>query len=141
MALKYFATQISENMARTPEGFLLCRNCVLARTGFQQYTVNDVVKDLEDEDIESLGLADAAPRSTINLYRPADEVFSPATIASGEGKTFTDDHPAEFVNPDNFREHVRGHVQNVRKGLEPLDSGDWPLLGRSEEHTSELQSH
>ena len=129
MRVTYYATRISDNISRTPEGYLLCRNCVLARTGFQTYTVHDVTKDLSEDEINELGLSNSSPNSSINLYRPSTEVFSQATIASAEGKPLTDEHPNEFVNPENFREYVRGHVQNVRKGPEGLDSGDWPLMG------------
>lgn len=129
MRTSYYATRISENIGKTPEGYLLCKNCVLARTGFQTYSVHDVTKDLSDEDVESLGLAGANPNSSLDLYRPADEVFAAATIASAEGKPLTDEHPSEFVNPDNYRDYARGHVQNVRKGSTVLESGDWPLIG------------
>ena len=45
------------------------------------------------------------------------------------GKDLTLAHPSDFVNQDNYRIHTRGHVQNVRKGREALESGEWPLVG------------
>lgn len=53
-------------------------------------------------------------------YRPAAEVFDDAAIASFDGLTITDLHPASgMVTPDSFRELSRGHVQA------PRQDGDW----------------
>ncbi len=45
-------------------------------------------------------------------------MFSPKTIASFEGKPFTDDHSEgdEFVTAENYKQYVKGHVTNVRRG-------------------------
>jgi hypothetical protein len=66
----------------------------------------------------------------IDLYRSPEEVFDPAAIASFEAKSITDNHPpaAKFVDPSNVNEYEMGHLQNVRKGAEPLDNGEWPLM-------------
>ncbi len=34
---KYFATQLSDNISKTPEGFLICYNVPIARTGDMIY--------------------------------------------------------------------------------------------------------
>jgi len=127
MAKGYFVTTISPNLGRTPEGFLVAKDCVIARTGFQTYKV----RDLNQQVAEDLGIDTSNPDADIDLYRPASEVFDPKTMASYEGKPVVDDHPAgrEFVNPDNYRELACGHIQNIRKGWEPLESGEWPLIG------------
>jgi hypothetical protein len=66
----------------------------------------------------------------IDLYRSPEEVFDPATMASFEGKSVTDNHPpaAKFVDPSNVHDYEMGHVQNVRKGDQALDNGEWPLV-------------
>lgn len=46
-------------------------------------------------------------------YRPLDEVFAPLSIESLIGAAITDDHPAEFVDIFNAREHERGHVMKA----------------------------
>lgn len=46
-------------------------------------------------------------------YRPLDEVFAPLSIESLIGAAITDDHPAEFVDIFNAREHERGHVMRA----------------------------
>ena len=123
MATSFFATKISTNLARTPEGFLLARGVVIARTGFQRYEVSELPQDRAAE----LGI-DLRGGGHVDLYRPPESVFAVSTIASAEGKPITLTHPPKFVGPDNSREYVRGHIQHVRKGEEALDSGDWPLI-------------
>lgn len=125
MSIAYYASKISDNMSRTQEGYLVCRDAVIARTGFQRYRVGD----LPQESAEALGVDIGNPEAHIDLYRSALEVFSAATIASFEGKPVCDEHPRSgFVDPHNFTEYVRGHAQNVRRGKDPLDSGEWPLI-------------
>lgn len=99
----YYGDKISTNIAMTPEGFLVCRNVPIARTGYQQY--------LESELFE-----DGDPSEIINVFRSPNEVFSTATIASFEGKPVTDGHPDVDVTPDNYKEFSKGHVQHVRVG-------------------------
>ena len=99
--LAYFGSRLGENMAETPEGFLICRNVPIARTGYQTYLP------------EEIGRAGDAP---VSVYRDAREVFSPGTLASFEGKPVTCGHPPEDVSPRNAASFICGHVQNVRRG-------------------------
>lgn len=103
---KGFFTPIEAGATRTltPEGFMVCPAVGLARTGIQLYPSHELP-----------GLqADTAGRITVE--RTEAEVFHPDTIASFEGKPVTMLHPQEFVNPENWRIHAVGHVQNVRRG-------------------------
>lgn len=118
---RYFATHLSDNIAETPEGYRLCRNAVIARTGFQTYKVSELI------DPDGL-LADRAPHEEIEVWRDPAEVFSDATLASFEGKTFTLTHPDNLLDPDSERDHHEGHASNVRRGSEALDTGDFPVL-------------
>lgn len=102
--LAYFGSRISENMAETPEGFLVCRSVPIARTGAQTYLP------------EEIGLPGGAP---VSVFRTEREVFSPAALASFEGKPVTLGHPPEDVSPRNAASYARGHVQNVRRGTGP----------------------
>lgn len=124
--LAYYASKISDNIGRTPEGFLVCKDVVLARTGWQDYEV----RELPAEVLKGLGI-DAGAGGTVQVYRDPAEVFRAATIASCEGKSITDNHPPgeQFVNPANVRELEYGHVENVRRGGTPLESGEEPLIG------------
>jgi hypothetical protein len=122
MDLAYCAEPLTANIAETPDGYLVCRNAVIARSGFQKYRVAEIA------DPEGLLGDDYAPDDALELWRDPEEVFSAATLASFEGKSLTLGHPEKLLNPDTEQQHIVGHVQNVHKGREPLDSGDWPVL-------------
>jgi hypothetical protein len=113
--MSFFGSRISDNLSRTkPEGFLVCHDVPIARTGWLDYSPRE------------LGLDD--PRPVVRVYRSPEDLFSPATMSSFEGKSVTDQHPpVENVDQNNYSAYERGHVQNVRKG-EPLESGDIPLI-------------
>jgi hypothetical protein len=119
----YFAEHLSENIAKTDEGYLICRNAVIGRSGYQTYRV----KELTDPE-GLLKEYSYAPDDELKVWRDPSEVFSAATIASFEGKTFTLTHPSELLQVQNDNRHSQGHVQNVRRGTEPLDDGNIPLL-------------
>ena len=75
--MHYYGTRLSENISRRePEGYLLCLNVPVARTGVQEYLP------------EELGLPGNGPPGMVEVYRPDSEVFSPETIASFEGICF-----------------------------------------------------
>lgn len=128
MSKGYFTTPLSEHLEETPEGFLIARDCVLGRTGWQTYKVSELPREAAD----ALGVDMSNPNASIELYRPAEEVFAPQALASLNGKPVTDDHPNSedgFVHPDNFTEFARGHVQNPHRGSAPLEDGEWPIVG------------
>jgi len=103
--MRYFTpSELSEKQSLTPEGFLLCRDVPIARTGSQLYA------DYEVPNLQSQG-------GVIRMDRDEDEVFRKETIASFEGKPVTNDHPDEDVSPDNWKSLAVGVVQNVRRGI------------------------
>ena len=124
MAQAYFATRISENLAKTGEGYLLSTGTCVGRSGFQRYGVRELPQDRAAE----LGLDVSDWGKSVDVFRPVEEVFAPSTVASGNGKPICDGHPSGFVDTHNFNELTRGHMMNLRKGPEALESGDWPLL-------------
>ena len=68
----YYGTRLSDNISRRePEGYLICLNVPVARTGVQEYLPQEL-------DMPS------GP-GTIPVWRPAEEVFAPECIASYEG--------------------------------------------------------
>ncbi|WP_103110739.1 DUF2213 domain-containing protein [Brevibacillus reuszeri] len=90
-------------MTETPEGFLICHNVPIARTGWYEYLGKEIgAEDKHDE--------------LVKVYRSPEEVFSPAAIASFEGKVLTDEHPNEPVTPINALRYTKGVIQNVRRG-------------------------
>ena len=122
----YLVSPLSDNISETEEGYLIIVGCPIARTGWQDYAV----RDLPQERAIELGVDVSNPSATISLYRPASEVFAQEFLASLNGKPVVDGHPkdGEFVHKDNYRELAMGHIQNVRKGTEPLEDGEWPII-------------
>lgn len=106
--LSYYGYTISPNQIETGEGFLICRNVPVARTGIQEYLGSEI------------GLFGSEANKVIQVIRPPEEVFSPAALASFEGKPVTNDHPPELLDPDNVSMYLKGHAEQIRKG-----SGDW----------------
>jgi len=43
--LAYYGTRLSEHMTKTPEGFLICRDVPIARTGRQDYLPQEIGQD------------------------------------------------------------------------------------------------
>ena len=119
----YYGIHLSENIARTPDDFLICKNAVIGRTGFQTYRVAEIY-----DPGGLLAEQGYSPDDSIEVWRDPKEVFSAATIASFEGKPFTLTHPDQLLDPDNVHRHAMGHVQNIRRGDEALSNGDWPML-------------
>lgn len=122
----YLASFLSDNIAQREDGSLIVVGCPIARTGWQKYAV----RDLPQQRAEDLGVDTSNPEASIDLYRPDKEVFHPEFLASLNGIAITDGHPpnGEFINPRNFNEYSMGHIQNVRKGLEPMEDGEWPVI-------------
>jgi hypothetical protein len=70
----------------------------VARSGIQQYTAAE------------LGLEDRPPDELINVYRPPEEVFKAASLASYDNADITVHHPEEFVDAVTFRDVSVGHA-------------------------------
>lgn len=104
MAKAYFGSKISPNMMKTPEEFLICYNVPIARTGVQKYLGREIGLDGNQAD------------EIVRVYRIEEEVFDSKTIASFEGKVFTDEHPNDWVTPQNFSTYAKGSITNVRRG-------------------------
>ena len=102
MPVTYYGSAISPHIDRTPEGFLICRDVPVARTGPQRYLAREMQLDGD-------------PERLIDVNRHPEDVFEPATLASLEGKPVTDGHPAEGVTAENYSSYTKGHIQNVRQ--------------------------
>lgn len=102
MAIAYYGTDISPNQTETVEGYLICRNVPIARTGQQEYLARELQLDGD-------------PERMVTVDRLPQDVFEDAVLASFEGKPVTDGHPSENVGPENYAAYQKGHVQNVRR--------------------------
>lgn len=97
----YTTEKIGQTQELTPEGFLLCRNVPIARTGSMTYG--------PDETPIPVG-----PSGVVIVTRDAKEVFRPEFVASFAGKPLVSDHPMEDVNPSNWKQYSVGTVFNPR---------------------------
>ena len=98
----YTTETLSPNQSLTNEGFLVCHDVPIARTGVQLYSSDEIP-------IESRN-------GEVKVIRDEESVFNPDTMASFEGKPVTINHPPDFVTPENWKEHAVGTTQNVRRG-------------------------
>lgn len=98
----YYGSHLSEHLVKTPEGYLICYGVPINRTGTQNYSAGE------------LGLGGDTERS-VSVYRLEEDVFSPAALASFEGKDVTRGHPPEMLNAENQAGYSKGHLENVRR--------------------------
>lgn len=97
--------KLSPHKYKTPEGYLICTDAILARTGSQDYRRAELFGDSCDDADE-----------VVQLNRTADEVFSDKAMASFENKPIAVDHPDEDININNIRDYSVGFVRDIHKG-------------------------
>lgn len=102
MPVAYYGSSISPHIDRSPEGYLICRDVPINRTGVQDYLAGE------------LGL-DGDPERVVKVYRLPKDVFAPAALASFEGKDVTDNHPPEMLTAENQSAYSKGHLEHVRR--------------------------
>ena len=103
----FLAERISDNMRRTPDGFLLCLNVPIARTGALQYTPAEMPH------------IPPGPGQFVTVERPEGVVFSTETMASFNGKPVVIGHPSTdsgLLTPSTARMAAIGNMQNIRRG-------------------------
>ena len=99
----YTVQKLGPKRSLTPEGFLLCEEVPVARTGEMIYGPGEVP-------------VEPGPDGLIRISRTPEEVFRDETLASCVGKPVTLDHPDDFVGPANFAALGKGSMLNVRRG-------------------------
>lgn len=103
-SLKFYTTsKLGSKTGWTKEGFLVCYDVPIARIGTLYYGPDETPVPVGRDGI-------------VRVERDESEVFSPATIASFNGKAVTNDHPTEDVLPENYEKYMVGTVQNARRG-------------------------
>ncbi len=104
----YTTEKIGPKQSLTPEGFLLCEEVSLARTGMMIYGPDETpIK--------------AGPDGIVKVFREDDDVFNDVTIASAMGKSVTNDHPEDDVTPESWKELTHGVMMNIRRGEAAMD--------------------
>lgn len=120
--------KLSNRRYKTPEGYLVCVDSIIARTGKQEYLKSEIFQDSKDD-------------SVIQIDRPKSEVLSPSTIASFENKPLVDEHPDEDVNVDNYRDYAIGFARDVRGSkLDDVDILIANLIFTDPEAIAEIES-
>ena len=97
--------RLSQHRFKTPEGYLVCTDAILARTGKQTYHRKELWGDSCNN-----------PDDNVDVMRDAKEVFSDATLASFENKPVTVEHPNEDVTAENHNDYAVGFVRDVHQG-------------------------
>lgn len=85
----------------TPEGYMVAENVRIARTGVQEYSALELGLD--------------ASMEIVRLYRPPEEVFAAASMASADRKPTTYYHPEHGVDSSNWRQTAVGHVEGPKQ--------------------------
>ncbi len=98
----------SSKRVTLPDGTLVIKDCKLARIGVQHYMGNE------------LGMTGDSASQVKGVYRPADEVFDPASMDSFNHLPITIEHPDEFVTPGNRAKYAVGQVTNIRRDVDFL---------------------
>lgn len=97
--------KLSEHRYKTPEGYLVCVDAILARTGPQVYKHSQVYDGSTDEITD------------VEVDRKPEQVFSPQAIASFENKPLTIQHPNEPVTIANHKELYHGFARDIRRAV------------------------
>lgn len=116
-----------QGFKKTSEGYLIA-DAFTARTGIQQYAGSEV------------GRPDL---SVVNVYRPAEEVFSKDSLQSFSHVPVTDDHPSVAVTADNWKDLAMGEASTdvLRDGERlriPLIVKDAAMINKIESGKREL---
>lgn len=95
--------KLSQHRYKDNHGYLICTDCIMARTGKQTYTRDECFSDGDDTEIE--------------VDRKEEDVFNDKTLASFENVPITIEHPDCNVDPDNYNSLSVGHMRDIHKGM------------------------
>lgn len=109
------AEKLGPHKFKTSEGYLICTDAILSRTGKQEYKRCELFGDTCED-----------PDKIVNVERTDDEVFSDKAMASFENKAVCIEHPDHDVNAENHNELAVGFVRDIHKGE---DNGKPVMMG------------
>lgn len=105
MKYRFFSVeQIGDKRTLTPEGFLICHDVPIARTGLMIYGPKELPIDGSDQ-------------GYVKITRGEADLFNEETMASFLGKAVVVGHPEEDVGPHNWADLAVGSVHNVHRGV------------------------
>jgi hypothetical protein len=103
-----FTTKLSENIEKHKDGYLICKNVTMGRTGVYEYLGKDLASlrnkgyNFDDKDI-------------IKVYRDEEDVFNETTLASAIGQPVTLGHPDVDVTANNFKDYGKGVILKAER--------------------------
>lgn len=103
----YALDRIGPQRRKTPEGYLLCENVPIARTGWLMYGPGQTPVSTNDAGVTY-------------IVRDASVLFDPNTLASFQGKPVTLGHPPVNVSPADAKLYSVGTTLNPRQGEGPM---------------------
>ena len=102
--MRFYTTEkLGPKQSLTPEGYLLCEDVPIARTGQMIYGPDETPIKADGEEF-------------VRIDRTEKEVFREESMASLNGKSVTIDHPDVDVAPENWKLLEIGVVMNPRRG-------------------------
>jgi hypothetical protein len=91
----------------TGQGYMIAEDVPVARTGVQEYSALELGLD--------------ASMKTVRLYRPPEEVFAAASMATLDRKPITFYHPENGVDSSNWTKEAKGRVETPSQDGDFLD--------------------
>ena len=92
------AIHVPSQREYTENGYLKVPGRVALAGNVQQYLA------------EELGLTDRPGNTVVNVYRPPESVFDPASLATYQGADITVEHPTEMVDAATYKRVSVGHA-------------------------------
>lgn len=107
-----YGVSISPTRTVTPEGYLICQGCRIARIGGREYAPDEITEVKPSAD------------GKITVIRSSESLFSPETINSFEGKPVSLEHPpgVEMFDANTWKNWIVGVMLHVARG-EGEDAG------------------
>lgn len=131
----YAPVRIGPKRFKTPEGFLLCKDVQLARTGIMYYGPDEL------KNADGSRMFEPGPDGRVAIERLPDVVFHRDTLDSFVGKSITIKHPSKIVDPKSWQNDSHGTILNTRRGeglLSDFMVGD--ILVTTEEAINAVES-
>jgi uncharacterized protein len=101
-AIFFAPEKLGPNQSLTKEGYLVCTNVPIARTGIMYYGPGETTIPEVD--------------GKVIIDRDEAELFAPKFMTSFVGKHVTNNHPPEPLSPQNFRNYAVGTIIATRRG-------------------------
>lgn len=122
--MKFFSDKFEIDSQRevTKEGYLLARNCKLARTGILQYQQAEI-GDIDEMPENRRG-------TVIRVHRAASPLLDEATLSSFKSKPITVLHPNQLVSAESAKEDMVGITRDNLRSDGTFILGDLLIMDK-----------